>query len=235
MTERLLVVEDDADINELLKNILRKAGYDVTTAFSGTEGLLLLEKYGFDLLLLDLMLPGMTGEELLSKLRRTSRMPVIALTAKGALEDKVQVLEGGADDYMTKPFEKEELLARISAQLRRAKLYSEKAQDDKEKEQEEEKLICRELELYPEYCRALLEGRELSLTTHEFRILEVLMRYPQKVFSKESLYQAVWKNGFYGEDNAVSVHVSNLRKKMAAVSQEEYIKTVWGIGYKLSL
>lgn len=226
MGQRILVIEDDADINSLLKRILEKEGYEVAAAFSGTEGRLLLSLQDFDLVLTDLMLPGISGEELLAEIRRTNHMPVIALSAKAGLEDKVHILELGADDYITKPFEKQELLARIQAQLRRAGIYC-------APQTKETALTCKELILYPDYCKVTLQGQELPLTTHEFQILQVLMSNPQKVFSKEALYQAVWNQEAFVEDNSVSVHISNLRKKMAAVTQEEYIKTVWGLGYKI--
>ena len=231
MKNKILVIEDDADINTLLKKILERAGYEAETAFSGTEGRLLLKLNSYDLVLLDLMLPGLSGEELLTEIRKTLRMPVIALTAKAGLSDKVNVLGSGADDYITKPFEKQELLARIQAQLRRAGDYS-AVQTDASSPQ---KLTCRELELYPENHRVLLRGEEIPLTTHEFLLLQLLMANPQKVFSRENLYQSVWNSDFYGEDNAVSVHISNIRKKLTALTDEEYIQTVWGIGYKINL
>ena len=231
MKNKILVIEDDADINTLLKKILERAGYEAETAFSGTEGRLLLKLNTYDLVLLDLMLPGLSGEELLTEIRKTLRMPVIALTAKAGLSDKVNVLGSGADDYITNPFEKQELLARIQAQLRRAGDYS-AVQADASSPQ---KLTCRELELYPESHRVLLRGEEIPLTTHEFLLLQLLMANPQKVFSRENLYQSVWNSDFYGEDNAVSVHISNIRKKLAARTDEEYIQTVWGIGYKINL
>lgn len=230
MNNKILVIEDDADINTLLKKILERAGYEAETAFSGTEGRLLLKLNTYDLVLLDLMLPGLSGEELLTEIRKTLRMPVIALTAKAGLSDKVSVLGMGADDYITKPFEKQELLARIQAQLRRAGDYS-AVQAEASSPQ---KLTCRELELYPENHKVLLKGEEIPLTTHEFSLLQLLMTHPQKVFSRESLYQSVWNNDFYGEDNAVSVHISNIRKKLSALTDEEYIQTVWGIGYKIN-
>ena len=231
MKNKILLIEDDADINTLLKKILERAGYEAETAFSGTEGRLLLKLNTYDLVLLDLMLPGLSGEELLTEIRKTLRMPVIALTAKAGLSDKVNVLGSGADDYITKPFEKQELLARIQAQLRRAGDYS-AVQADASSPQ---KLTCRELELYPENHRVLLRGEEIPLTPHEFLLLQLLMANPQKVFSRENLYQSVWNSDFYGEDNAVSVHISNIRKKLAALTDEEYIQTVWGIGYKINL
>lgn len=239
MKNRILVIEDDNDINLLIKKILEKAGYQVENAFSGTEGRLMLSLSHFDLVLTDLMLPGLSGEELIAELRRTKRMPVIALTAKGSIEDKVHVLSLGADDYITKPFEKQELLARVQAQLRRAEVYSAPGSVSSDTAcapagEQENKLVLKDLVLYPDYCRVTLKGTEISLTTHEFLILKALMTYPQKVFSRESLYQAVWNQEAFIEDNSVSVHISNLRKKLARITDEEYIKTVWGLGYKMN-
>lgn len=230
--EKILVVEDDLDINNLLQRILQKEGYEVVTAYSGTEGALRLSMEEFDLMLCDLMLPGMSGEELIYEARKNKMFPIIALTSKGGLEDKVQVLKLGADDYITKPFEQPELLARIEAQLRRVRFM--KDQPDK-KEEENQDITFRDLVLHLESLSATVQDVKLELTTHEFAILKVMVQSPKKVFSKESLYESVWKNGYYGEDNTISVHISNIRKKIAKITPDEYITTVWGIGYKLNL
>lgn len=226
--EKILIVEDDTDINRLLVRILEKEGYCAVSSFSGTEGELRLSMEHFDLMICDLMLPGMSGEELIQKTRERDHLPIIALTAKGSLDDKVNVLELGADDYMTKPFEALELVARVRAGLRRSSLTGRKA------EKKEEPVTFRELILDRNTMTATLQHNSLELTAHEFSILLILMESPGKVFSKESLYEAVWKNGYYGEDNTISVHISNIRKKMAKITEEEYIGTVWGIGYRLN-
>lgn len=226
--EKILIVEDDTDINRLLVRILEKEGYCAVSSFSGTEGELRLSMEHFDLMICDLMLPGMSGEELIQKIRERDHLPIIALTAKGSLDDKVNVLELGADDYMTKPFEALELVARVRAGLRRSSLTGRKA------EKREEPATFRELILDRNTMTATLQHNPLELTAHEFSILLILMESPGKVFSKESLYEAVWKNGYYGEDNTISVHISNIRKKMAKITEEEYIGTVWGIGYRLN-
>lgn len=225
---KILVVEDDTDINHLICTILKKQGYEAVAAFSGTEAVLRMEMGSFDLLILDLMLPGMNGEALLHQVRQEKKkeIPVIVLSARASLEDKVQLLTTGADDYMTKPFEPEELLARVFACLRR------KGKIDPVSEQ---KLIFKNLCIFPESRKVIVRGREVVLTPHEYSILCILMQAPDKVFSRETLYEQVWKGGYYGEDNTVNVHVSNIRKKLAAVDGEnEYIKTVWGIGFKLA-
>lgn len=227
---QILIVEDDDDINQLLQTLLKKEGYSVSAAFSGTEGALHIQMEKFDLLICDLMLPGMSGEELIQKVRATHKLPIIALSAKGGLDDKVHVLELGADDYMTKPFEAKELLARVKAQLRRSGFV-----DIKSEQKEDQLLQIKQLILNAETLTAEVEGTSLELTVREFEILKIMMQYPQKVFSKEALYEAVWKDGYYGEDNTISVHVSNIRKKIEKITAEEYISTVWGIGYRLKL
>lgn len=226
MKYTILIVEDDMDINDLLQRILRTAGYDVVQAYSGTEAKLRMEKTMPDLILLDLMLPGMSGESLLAYIRQDlkSRVPVFILSAKASLQDKVSLLINGADDYITKPFEQEEVLARMQAALRRV---------DKENTASSMlsyKSIC----LDPEARNVYVKDKELSLTAYEYEILHVLIQHPDKVYSRERLYEEVWRGGYYGENNTVNVHVSNLRKKLKeADEQEEYIQTVYGIGFKL--
>ncbi|HIU75818.1 MAG TPA: response regulator transcription factor [Candidatus Pelethocola excrementipullorum] len=231
--EKILIIEDDLDINQLLQRILKKEGYEVVSAYSGTEGELRLSMEEFDLMLCDLVLPGMSGEDLIKKVRKDKTFPIIALTSKSGLEDKVQVLGLGADDYVTKPFEQPELLARVNAQLRRMKLMSGKAKEEQGEEACD--LTFRDIVLSPESMDVMVKGEKLELTAHEFEILKTMLETPKKVFSKESLYESVWKNGYYGEDNTISVHISNIRKKIARITSEEYIGTVWGIGYKLNL
>lgn len=227
---QILIVEDDDDINQLLQTLLRKEGYLVSAAFSGTEGALHIQMENIDLVICDLMLPGMSGEELIKGIRMTHKMPIIALTAKGGLDDKVHVLELGADDYMTKPFEAKELMARVKAQLRRSGFVDMGAMQE-----ENQQLQIKRLFLNTDTLTAQVEDVPLELTAREFEILKIMMQYPQKVFSKEALYEAVWKDGYYGEDNTISVHVSNIRKKIEKITSEEYISTVWGIGYRLKL
>ena len=226
MLYTILVVEDDADINNLLAKMLRQADYQVTQVYSGSEAALRLEHESPDLILLDLMLPGMSGEALLEKLRGELNCdaPVIILSAKTAVGDKVGLLKLGADDYITKPFEPEEVLARIEAALRRV---GKDAVSDRP-------LTHRALTLSPALRKVTLAGEPLALTAHEFDILELLMRQPEKVYTRESLYEQVWHGGYYGENNTVNVHVSNIRKKLKAIDPDaDYIQTVYGIGFKL--
>ena len=230
---RILIVEDDADINRLLYKILKKQHYAPEQAYSGTEARLMLRSAAYDLILLDLMIPGMTGEELLDDIRNKQRLsiPVIILSAKGSLKDRVGLLMDGADDYLTKPFEPEEVLAHVCAVLRRSGRAGSEAQGT---ETETAVYQCRNLTVYPEARRVTVKDVEIQLTAHEFDILYLLIRNPDKVYSRENLYEQVWKGGYYGEDNTVNVHVSNIRKKLAkADPEEEYIQTVWGIGFKL--
>lgn len=219
----ILVVEDDPDINKLLCRIGSDAGYDCRPAFSGTEAALLAERYAYDLILLDLMLPGMTGEEFITRLRKGKTMPVIVLSAKAGLEDRVNVLKLGADDFIPKPFDNTEVLARIEAQLRRYKKFS--------GGEAGETLSWGDLTLDRESVTVTASGRKLSLTAREFEILALLMSHPKKVYTREQIYRQVWGEEYMGDDNTVNVHISNLRSKLG---QTEYIKTVWGIGFKMA-
>lgn len=226
--EHILIVEDDVDINNLLAKTLEKREYKVTQAFSGSEADLQLSISEFDMILLDLMLPGITGEELIANIRKQKQIPIIVISAKTSLKDKVKVLNIGADDYVTKPFESEEILARVNSHIRRYKKFG-----DKQKENKVYKF--KNLSLYEDARQVKVNGKDIYLTAHEFDILCILLKNQDKVYSRESLYEKVWKNGYYGEDNSVNVHVSNIRKKIKSIEKdEEYIKTVWGIGFKLN-
>ncbi len=228
-TERanILVVEDDADINRLLCAVLEGAGYAARPAFSGSEGLLWAEKYQYDLVLLDLMLPGLTGEEFISRVRGSRTMPIIVLSAKVAVDDRVNALALGADDFIPKPFDNREVLARVEAQLRRSRSFS--------PPRPALELRLGALCLSREAHTAALDGEELSLTAREFDILALLMENPRRAFSRAQIYEAVWGEDYMGDDNTVNVHVSNLRAKLhKADPKREYIKTVWGIGFKMA-
>jgi len=222
----ILVVEDDPDINNLLYKIVTTAGYDCRQAYSGSEAALLAEQYSYDLILLDLMLPGLTGEELIARLRQGKTMPIIVLSAKVGIEDRVNVLKLGADDFIPKPFDNEEVLARVEAQLRRYKKFSDPRTGGE--------LHWGELALDRESVTVTVEGEPVALTAREFEILALLMAHPKKVFTREQIYVQVWGEEYMGDDNTVNVHVSNLRSKLNKVSKREYIKTVWGIGFKMA-
>lgn len=223
----ILVVEDDADINRLLCTILEGAGCVCRAAFSGSEAMLWAEKYDYDLVLLDLMLPGLTGEEFIAQVRKGKTMPIIVLSAKVAVDDRVNVLRLGADDFIPKPFDNDEVLARVEAQLRRYRRFSRHA-DGAE-------LTCGPLKLNREDHTVTEDGREVALTSREFAILALLMEHPKRAFSRAQIYESVWGEEFMGDDNTVNVHVSNLRAKLAkAGADREFIKTVWGIGFKMA-
>ena len=226
-TYHILVVEDDPDINRLLCRILTDGGYDVRPAFSGSEAVLWAEQYEYDLVLLDLMLPGLTGEEFIAQMRRKKTMPILVLSAKAGLEDRVNVLRLGADDFISKPFDNAEVLARVEAQLRRYRQFSAPAEAG-------EVLRLGDLVLDREAVRGTAGGKDVALTAREFEILALLLSHPKKVYTREQLYENVWGGEYMGDDNTVNVHISNLRSKLGKVSDREYIKTVWGIGFKMN-
>ena len=220
---KILIVEDDVNINNLLKEALSGNGYTCGQAFSGTEAALWLEKESWALVLLDLMLPGMTGEEVLGLIRRQGSVPVIVLTAKDALSEKLELLTNGADDYITKPFDIEEVVARVQIQLRHAG-----------REQAPDRISCGEISLEKGTHQIWIGGKELEhLTRQEFAILELLLEHPGQVFSKEAIFTYAWQEEYMGETKTLDVHISNIRKKLKSLTEKEYIQTVWGIGYRL--
>ena len=226
-TYHILVVEDDPDITRLLCRILTDGGYDVRPAFSGSEAVLWAEQYEYDLVLLDLMLPGLTGEEFIAQMRRKKTMPILVLSAKAGLEDRVNVLRLGADDFISKPFDNAEVLARVEAQLRRYRQFSAPAEAG-------EVLRLGDLVLDREAVRVTAGGKDVALTAREFEILALLLSHPKKVYTREQLYENVWGGEYMGDDNTVNVHISNLRSKLGKFSDREYIKTVWGIRFKMN-
>lgn len=219
---RLLIIEDDVNINEMLQEAFGKKGYEVVSAYSGTEGILRIEKETYQMVILDLMLPGMDGQQVLKNIREKSNVPVIVLSAKDDLDTKVDLLMSGASDYMTKPFELKELEARVLVQLRNAAGKNEVF------------LEYRDLRIDREGKKVILCGKPLSLTAQEYRILELLLKHPQKVFTKNEIYEYAWEEYYMGEDKTINVHISNIRQKMKKITQEEYIETVWGMGFKLA-
>lgn len=221
---KILIVEDDTEINNLLKEAMVAGGYECQQAFSGTEALLYIKNYNFSLIILDLMLPGLPGEEVLKEARKLVSTPIIVLSSKDELDTKVDLLTLGADDYITKPFEIKELLVRVMVQLRKESNQSVSIHNT---------LKYKDLELDRENYRLLVDGEELALTKHEFKIMELFLLYPQKVFSKNDIYTYAWDEYFIGEDKTINVHISNIRQKLKKVSDKEYIETVWGIGFKL--
>lgn len=253
----ILIVEDDININNLLCEVLMKAGYTCEQAFSGTEAKLLLDikEKAYTLVLLDLMLPGASGEEVLKEIRKHGRLPVIVLTAKDSIDDKIGVLTDGADDYITKPFEIREVLARIQVQLRHIEAETEseaKGETESETKGETEsetkvktkagmqegqysgRLEFRDMVLTRSTFEVSIGGRVLpKITKQEFAILELLLKNPKQVFSKEDIFEYAWDEPYMGETKTLDVHISNIRKKIKAVTSDEYIETIWGIGYRL--
>ena len=253
----ILIVEDDININNLLYEVLMKAGYTCEQAFSGTEAKLLLDikEKAYTLVLLDLMLPGASGEEVLKEIRKQGRLPVIVLTAKDSIDDKIGVLTDGADDYITKPFEIREVLARIQVQLRHIEAETEsEAKGEKESETKGEtksetkvktkagmqegqysgRLEFRDMVLTRSTFEVSIGGRVLpKITKQEFAILELLLKNPKQVFSKEDIFEYAWDEPYMGETKTLDVHISNIRKKIKTVTSDEYIETIWGIGYRL--
>lgn len=224
-TIHILVVEDDNDINHLLSKIIKKSGYQPQAAYSGTEALLYLNNQNWDLVLLDLMLPGMTGEEVLEKVREKGSIPVIIISARDEKETRINSLRKGADDFISKPFDVDEVSARIDSLLRRYKHTNDSPQRIQN---------VKDIQLERETKSVTVNGKVLSLTVREYKILTLLMSSPQKVFSKANLFESVWKETFHGDDNTVNVHMSNLRNKLSKANpNEEYIETIWGMGYRM--
>lgn len=217
----IAIVEDDLYIGNMLAELLGANGYSTLRAYSGSEAFLLFEKQRPNLVLLDLMLPGMSGEELLKQI--ADICPVIVVSAKADVRGKISNLNAGAVDYITKPFNNDELLARVAVHLRRGG------------KGEDSRLSLGDIEMNFDTYEVFVDKRPIRLTKTEFAILRAFLENPKKVFSRSALLDYI--EGFVpdGEESSVSVHISNLRKKMEEVSQKNYIETVWGIGFKLSL
>lgn len=219
---RILIVEDDAHISDMLNDLLTQEGYKPTVAYSGTEALMCFQHESYDLILLDLMLPGKTGHTVLTEVREGSPIPIIVLTAIDNKESTVSLLKSGANDYITKPFDNEELLARIEVQLRNTMTKVNTT------------LHFKDITLNLEQYEALVNQEALNLSKREFEILKCMMENPKKVFTKNNLYESVWGEEFFGDDNTINVHISKIRTKLAKIRPEtEYIQTVWGIGFKM--
>ena len=222
--DKILIIEDDVEINTLLTDFLKENGYVVYSQYDGLHVLDFLHKEKIDLIILDIMLPYRSGDIILADIRRQFTIPVLIISAKETTQNKIDLLRLGADDYITKPFDMEEVLARIESNLRRIQFQNSTPSS----------LKCNDLVLDLDGNRAMLQGAELPLTAKEFAILELLMKYPDKIFSKANLFQSVWNTEYISEDNTLNVHISNLRNKMKAICPDkEFIDTVWGIGYRL--
>ncbi len=219
---RILIIEDNEEINDILKEAVTDSGYEAVQSFSGSEGLLRFSTEDFDMVLLDLMLPGIKGEEVLQKIKEKSDIPVLVLSAKTDIEGKVNLLRQGASDYITKPFDVREVLARIDLHAKNS--GTKNVSND---------LIYNEITINDESHVCSVNGNEISLTKHEFNLLRLLVLHPEKVYSKRELFELAWEEEYIGEDNTVNVHISNIRKKIREYSDNEYIKAVWGIGFRI--
>lgn len=226
---KILIVEDDNDINTILSEMLRSEGYNIKSAYSGTEAIIYIEQEEWNIVLLDLMIPGKSGEEVLGYIREKYKMPVLIISAKEEIGLRAKMLRAGADDFIVKPFDLDEVLARIEVNLRR---YI-----DIDVFNEDEKILkYKEISLNKDTREVKVNSKLVNLTVREFDILELLINYPNKVFSKANLFKSVWGENYLCDDNTITVHISNLRNKIIkSGATEEYIKTIWGIGYKLEV
>lgn len=221
--EKILIIEDEKDVNRLLAQTLQDAGYETFSVYNGLGIVKILEEKQFEMVLLDLILPYKSGDEVLKDIRRISDIPVIVISAKDMVQTKVDLLSAGADDYITKPFDLEEMLARTASNIRR---YNSK---------NTAKLITyKEITLDEEAKTITANGEALSLTAKEYQMFSLFIRYPNKVFSKSNLYETIWQEEYIGDDNVIKTHISNIRNKLKAHSSQEYIETVWGLGYRLA-
>lgn len=216
----ILIIDDDVSINDMISEALATEGYTVQKAYSGTEAMMLLSQYKPDLILLDLMLPGITGEELLSDI---NDIPVIVVSAKADISDKVGLLLGGADDYITKPFNIQELLARITVQLRQHKNIS-----------HHNKMTYHDITLDTDIHTLSVNGENVKLTRTEYAILKLLMQRPEQVVAKLTILESISIDTPDCTEDSLKIHIHNLRKKLKTVNGKDYISAVWGIGFMLS-
>ncbi len=225
MPRKVLIVEDDKNIADLLRMYLEKEEMVCQVAGGGLEGLEKFQQFHPDLVLLDIMLPGMDGWAVCKKIRETSKTPIIMLTAKGELEDKVSGLEMGADDYITKPFETKEVLARVHAVLRRMT-----GEEQVSKRLSFDKLVV-DLDSY----ELLVNGRRVDTPPKELELLFHLAAAPNRVFTRNQLLDEVWGFDYFGDSRTVDVHIKRLREKLEGISDQWCLKTVWGVGYKFEV
>ncbi len=227
---RILLVEDDLEISMMLKEYLETENFEVVTAYDGRGACETFGASRFDLVLLDLMIPAVSGMDVLQHIRKDSVVPVIIVSAKDSEADKTLGLGLGADDYITKPFSVAEVLARVKANIRRSTQYNGKIS------KQEEIIRAGEVEMNLSDYTVTKAGNKIDLTAKEFEILKLLMQNPRKVYTKEQIYSLVWKDVYYGDENAVNVHISRLRNKLEEDARNpRYVVTIWGIGYKLGV
>ena len=225
MARRILAVEDDRNISDLIRMYLEKEGFEVTAAFDGGTAVEKFKEIQPDLVLLDIMLPVMDGWAVCQKIREMSKTPIIMLTAKSEVFDKVTGLEMGADDYIVKPFEMKELIARINAVLRRSEIP-----DDTKKRLTFDKLII-DLDSY----ELIVDGKKIDTPPKELELLYHLASTPNRVYTRNQLLDEVWGFDYFGDSRTVDVHIERLREKVENVSDQWALKTVWGVGYKFEL
>ena len=226
MNKRALIVEDDVNIAELLMLYLEKDGFDVSIAHDGGRGIAMFNEHNPDLVLLDVMMPVMDGIQVCREIRKVSTVPIIMLTAKGETSDKVTGLDSGADDYVTKPFEVKELLARIHAVMRR----TETEDAPREKKLTYDKLIVN-LDSY----ELIVNGVKVDTPPKEMELLYHLAASPNIVFTRNQLLDEVWGFDYFGDSRTVDVHIKRLREKLEGVSDQWSLQTVWGVGYKFEV
>ena len=230
-SERLLIVEDDNEIGDILEKYLKGNGYDTDRAYNGIEAINKIEEEDFSLVLLDIMLPFKSGDQVLQKVRETKQIPVIIISAKDMIQTKIDVMRMGADDYITKPFDLDEVLVRIEAVLRRTTGNLSGIAGSVKKDVIKHKNI----EMDRDAARVLVKGQSVTLTSKEYAILELFLTNPNKIFSKTNIYESIWDDTYVYDDNTLMVHISNLRNKLKDLdTEEEYIETIWGMGYRLA-
>ena len=227
MARNILVVEDDRNISDLIRMYLEKEGFEVRSAYDGGKAVEEYDKQAPDMVLLDIMLPVMDGWAVCRKIRETSKTPIIMMTAKGQTEDKVNGLEMGADDYIVKPFEMKEVLARIHAVLRR---FGDGGDSGAEKKLTFDKLVIN-LDSY----ELLVDGKRVDTPPKEMELLYHLASAPNRVFTRNQLLDEVWGFDYFGDSRTVDVHIKRLREKLEGVSDQWSLKTVWGVGYKFEV
>lgn len=226
MPVTILVIEDDQEINNLLCKALKNNGYGTKSAYTGIQGFQMLKTEKFDMVLLDLMLPYKSGDKVLQELRLFSAVPVLVISAKETTQTKIDLLRSGADDYITKPFDLDEVIARIEANLRRSR---------RDCASKSSILTYKDIKLDTSTKQFFVSKDEIALTATELKIMELLLSQPQKVFSKANLFESIWNEEYTVDDNTLNVHISRLRQKLKKVNdKEEYIETLWGLGYRLA-
>lgn len=231
---RILIADDDADIREVLRLYLENAGYVVAEAADGEQALALLQDEPLDLCLLDIMMPKLDGYQVLRSLRRSSHIPVIVVSAKGQDPEKILGLDLGADDYLVKPFNPLEAVARVGSLLRRVHTFDipDESSAETPHAAAHDLLVVRDLQLDQDACQLLRASQPIELTSVEYRIMELLMTHPGRVFTKQQIYEAGWGEPYLAADNNVMVCISKLRAKLSDDPQA-YLKTIRGLGYRL--